>query len=533
MVSVSVPQRPPDEQWRVSKGVRESSKGLVSSQHYKASEAGARVLARGGNAIDAAVATSFMLATVEPWMSGLGGGGYMIVLRCGEERAQVVDFGMVSSKNLDPTDYPMTGIKGGDMFSWPAVLDDRNLKGFYSIALPTQVAGLALALDQFGSLPWSEILKPALDSAEQGMVVDWYSTVSIAAAAEDLVKDPTAASIYLPGGFPAAGQWGRRPPRIRLGNLPETLARLSVAGATDFYRGEIAEKILKDLSRSGCRLDSSDLSSYEAIIFEVSSHQYREANIYAAPRLTAGPTLLEVLKYLEGQCAFKGGVDAETYKYFARSISLANDHRLRQDGDVPNINSSTTSDCTSHISAVDSEGTVVALTQTLLSPFGSKVVLPETGILMNNAFMWFDPRPGVPNSIDGGKRPLSNMCPVIVENEIGCRIALGASGGRRILPAVLQIISFLVDNGMSFEEAMEQPRIDISAGKAVVVDTRLSNDIFAHIDQDFDASWESNCSYPSMFACPNLAAWDSQSNRAFGAAFITSPRASVACADDL
>ena len=128
---------------------------------------------------------------------------------------------------------------------------------------------------------------------------------------------------------------------------------------------------------------------------------------------------------------------------------------------------------TTHLNVVDRHGNMVALTQTLLSVFGSKVVLPSSGVLMNNGIMWFDPRPGSPNSLAPGKRPLTNMNPMIVRRDGKAWFAIGASGGRKILPAVFQVASFLIDHGMSLEDAFHQPRIDASGGDTVSVDPRL------------------------------------------------------------
>ena len=152
---------------------------------------------------------------------------------------------------------------------------------------------------------------------------------------------------------------------------------------------------------------------------------------------------------------------------------------------------------------------------------------------MNNGIMWFDPRPGQPNSIGPGKRPLSNMCPAIVETPNGLRIALGASGGRRILPAVLQLICFLVDHGMSAEQAIHQPRIDVGGSEGVAVDCRLPDSVFAAINTNFDTSWARHGVYPALFACPNMAIWDTVKKRAYSAAYVPSPRAAVASVGEL
>ncbi|MDH3317044.1 MAG: gamma-glutamyltransferase, partial [Gammaproteobacteria bacterium] len=226
------------ETWTVRKPVVESKAGVVASQHYFASEVGAQVLQDGGNAVDAAVAAGLAIGTVEPWMSGLGGGGYMMVYRAAESRCEVVDFGIRAPLALNPEDYPLaeSGMDG-DLFGWPAVLGDRNVTGPLAFATPGFVAGMAIALQRFGSISWADALGPAVDNARRGFVADWYATLKIAAAARGLSAFPESARTYLPGGFVPAGEWGGPPPKISLGKLAETLTRLSKAGAQDFYRG--------------------------------------------------------------------------------------------------------------------------------------------------------------------------------------------------------------------------------------------------------------------------------------------------------
>jgi gamma-glutamyltranspeptidase/glutathione hydrolase len=166
---------------------------------------------------------------------------------------------------------------------------------------------------------------------------------------------------------------------------------------------------------------------------------------------------------------------------------------------------------------------MVALTQTLLSVFGSKVVLPETGILMNNGIMWFDPRPGQPNSLAPGKRPLTNMCPTVVDAGNGLRIAVGASGGRRIMPAVMQLISFLVDFGMSVDDACHQPRLDVSGTPLVTVDARLPAAISDTLAEGHQVARVQHGVYPALFACPNLVVHDPNRGINTGGAFVMSP----------
>jgi len=175
--------------------------------------------------------------------------------------------------------------------------------------------------------------------------------------------------------------------------------------------------------------------------------------------------------------------------------------RLEGLGDV---HSGSEESCTTHITAVDRDGCVAALTTTLLSSFGSRYVLPQTGILMNNGIMWFDPRPGRPNSMAPGKRALTNMCPVVVARDGRPRFGVGASGGRRILGAVLQMATFIVDFGMTPEEAAHHPRVDVSGDSGVALDRRLPSAVLDRLGNRPGASLVEHTVWPQRFACPNL-----------------------------
>ena len=516
------------ETWLLTKPVVVADNGLVASQHYLASDAGAQVLRDGGNAIDAAITASFAIGAVEPWMSGIGGGGYMLVYLARERRVWAVDFGMVAARGLDPADYPLSEGRGSDLFNWPAVVDDRNLRGYPSMTVPAQVAGMALALDTFGTRTWAEVLAPAIGLARAGMAVDWYATLKIASAARDLDRFPESRRVYLPDGYAPAAEWGGPLPRIYLGRLTETLLQLAQAGPRDFYEGDIACALIADLSAGGSKLQAADLADYRARVLPVESFDYRGAKVYSAPGLTAGPTLRRAFSLLGKRLQPGTQPHAHAYIAYARSLQDAYAERFATFGDSDDT---TSPSCTTHISVVDSDGNLVALTQTLLSVFGSKVVLPQTGILMNNGMMWFDPRPGQPNSIVPGKRPLSNMCPTIVERGDGFRFAIGASGGRRILPAVYQLVSFLVDYGMDMGAAFNQPRLDASGAEMVTLDNRLSADIQDAVRGCFSAQTVQHSVYPAYFACPNAVGRESESGRTSGCAFIMSPWAKVASAD--
>ena len=508
------------ETWQIRKSAVESPHGMVASQHYEASRAGARVLAAGGNAVDAAVAAGVAIGTVEPFMSGLGGCGHMLVYLAAEDRAYDVDFGVRAPQALDPDDYALDVGTDSDLFGWPSVTGNRNVVGPYSFAVPGFVAGMAAALERFGTRSWGESLEPDIALARRGMDADWYATLKIAAAAPQLRDYVESARVFLPGGHVPAGEWGGPVPHITLGNLATTLERLAEVGPRDFYEGQIAGKVATDMGKLGSSMTAADLAEYQASIVPAQTFDYRGARVHAATELTAGPTLRRTLEMLAERTSPGSAPDAEMYAGYAGSLLDAYAERLESLGDDGETDGSA---CTTHMSVVDGEGNMVALTQTLLSVFGSKVVLPETGILMNNGIMWFDPRPGRPNSVAPGRRPLTNMCPTIVDTGKGSRVAVGASGGRRIMPAVMQLISFLVDFPMGVDEACHQPRLDVSGTPQVTLDARLPAAVCDTLAERYDTRRAQHGVYPALFACPNLVARDKQSGINTGGAFVMSP----------
>ena len=512
---------PAYESWSIRKPAVRAAGGIVTSQHHLASQVGARMLEAGGNAVDAAVATGLAIGTVEPWMSGLGGGGFMLVHVAAERRTYAVKFGMRAPVGIDPAAYPLADGVDADLFGWPAVVEDRNVLGPLSIGVPGFVAGHAAALERFGTRSWRDAIAPAVELAHRGMTVDWYATLKIASEAASLSRFAETARVYLPGGLVPSPGWGGPAPVIRLGALGKTYARLRDAGPRDFYEGEIARMIVRDCNDAGSPLAEGDLAGYAAGIVDADRHEYRNALVHAAPGLSAGPTLRHALTLLGDRFAPAGGnPDAGAYLAYASCLLDAWRHRLATMGDVDD---SPAPGCTTHLSVADKDGNVVALTQTLLSIFGSRVVLPGTGILMNNGMMWFDPRPGRPNSIAPGKWPLSNMCPTIVERADGLRFAAGASGGRRIMPAVFQLVSFLVDYAMSMDDAMHTPRIDASGADLVTADRALAPDVVDALTERHEVQVAQHGVYPSFYANPNLAGYESSSGMTVGAACVTSP----------
>src|SRR5439155_7817009 len=217
------------QNWDVRKPPASARGGIVASQSGTATEVGAEVLKAGGSAVDAVVATAFALAAVEPWNSGLGGIGFMVVHQAGTDRAEVVDFGPVAPHGLDPAAFPLTGEMRTELFTWPQVVGDRNMHGPLSFAIPSAVRGYALAVERFGRLPWRELVKPAIALARGGVPVDWFTTLKVAAAAASLQQYDESRRIWLPGGLPPICPEGEIP-HLPLGRLTDTLERLAAAG---------------------------------------------------------------------------------------------------------------------------------------------------------------------------------------------------------------------------------------------------------------------------------------------------------------
>jgi gamma-glutamyltranspeptidase/glutathione hydrolase len=487
------------QNWDIRKPPVSARGGVVASQSATAAGVGAEVLKTGGSAVDAVVATAFALAAVEPWNSGLGGIGFMVVHQAGADRAEIVDFGPVAPHGLDPAEFQLTGQMRTELFTWPQVVGDRNMHGPLSFAIPSAVRGYALAVERFGRLPWRELVKPAVALARRGLPVDWFTTVKVASAAADLRRYEESRRVWLPDTLPPVCPPDNDNMSLPLGRLADTLERLAETGPADFYEGEIARSIVADTRAGGGVLSAEDLAGCRARIVPSREIPYRGVTFQTTPGMTAGPTLAGILQTLGGR-KFAGSPDGDYFEALVGALRQAYAERLDTMGDVEaGWRTSTT-----HITAIDRQGGIAALTTTLLSAFGSRYVLPGTGILMNNGVMWFDPRPGRANSIGPGKRALTNTCPVVVARNGVPWFGVGASGGRRILGAVLQLASFIVDFGMDPEAAAHHPRIDVNGSDRFGIDRRLPSEIIERLSRQPGATLVEHTVFPIRFACPNL-----------------------------
>jgi gamma-glutamyltranspeptidase/glutathione hydrolase len=278
----------------VRKTVIATEAGVVASQHKRAAQVGAAVLAAGGDAVDAAVATSFALGVVEPWMSGIAAGGCMVLWRAGEKRARVVDFGMRAPRELDPADYPLTGDgRSSDLFPWPAVVGDRNVQGATAVAVPGVVAGVGLAHAAYGRKPWRELVEPAVRLAQEGLLADWYSGLLTASTARALSLDADAAAMFLDEGrWPILGAWtGSGERHLDQRTLAGSLQQIAEQGPQALYTGELGRALVRDVRAKGGCLSEADLAGYRAEWREPLDIAYRGGHVCAAPGFTGGPTL--------------------------------------------------------------------------------------------------------------------------------------------------------------------------------------------------------------------------------------------------
>lgn len=462
----------------VSPGDVVAEKAMVASAHPAASAVGIEILKKGGNAVDAAVAVAFALSLAEPNASGVGGGGFMVVKMAGEP-AVMIDYREAAPAKASPEYYYAPGTD----------FSARTAEGPDAVGVPGLVAGAALALEKFGTMSLGEALGPAIRLCREGIAVSPKLNGMIVDNLEKIQKFPAAAAIYLPDGLPPEPG-----SLLRNEDLAATLERIAAGGPAAFYEGPVAEAMAAELGRLGGVFGAEDLRAYKAKLREPVSGTYRGWEVYSASPPTGGGThLIELLNIMEGYdvkgmgrgsarllhvlaeamkmtFADKAGNSGDpdffvipaaafTDKAYARRLrERIREGQARFDYAPPSL-VVPERESTSHLSVADERGNVVALTQSINSFFGSGIVVPGTGILLNNHLADFDDRPGGPNAIGPGKRPASSIAPTLVAKDGRPVLVLGSPGATRIVSALAQIVINIVDFGMGLDEAIEAPRI--------------------------------------------------------------------------
>ncbi len=486
------------EHWTVSKSSVIDPDGMVTAQHILAARAGASMLERGGNAIDAAIATALALGAVEPWMCGLGGSGLMVVWLAAEKRAVTLDFQGVLASATSFSNYPVDPDLPETLMGFPTVRNNANIEGYASVTIPGAAAGFDHALRNWGCLSLPTVAAPAIGLARQGVAANWVTTLQIALASSVIADDHISREIYLPGGHPLAPET----PMV-IGGLADTLSRFAAGGAESFYKGPLAKDIAVDLKDGGSLISAEDLAAYQVVEAPAHGCEHRGATVHVMGDVSGGTRLRDFLAYSAKHIQHPPDKPTpETWIHYANGLNAAfRAHNVR-------IGRATEQgSCTSHLSTSDKDGNMVALTHTLLNRFGSGVTLPRTGLLMNNAVSYFDPRPDWPTSMAPSKRiNASNMCPTVVTRKDKAAFAIGASGGNHIMPAVAQVTALMLDFGLSLEEAMNHPRLDASDRASVRADPALGREVLNALAQAHDLEVAQRLVFPKLYACVSAVA---------------------------
>lgn len=466
-----------------------ADRGMVVSAHRLASQVGVEVLQNGGNAIDAAVAVGYALAVVYPSAGNIGGGGFMTV-RLKDGRTSFLDFRERA---------PQAASKDMYLDAAGNVVPGRSTAGYLAVGVPGSVLGFETALERLGTLTRAQVMAPAISLAREGFVLDDGDAAVFAGGAKKLGKDEAASRIFLRDGkaFNAGD-------RLVQTDLADSLEAIASQGTDAFYKGPIADKIVKASAARGGILAAVDFSAYKVRELAPITCNYRGYEIISSPPPSSGGVILcEILNILEGYpLSYLGPGSAETVHYMVEAMRYAYADRNAALGDPDFVKNPVStlldkayaakirakiasfragkseavkplamaeSHETTHFSIVDEQGNAVSVTYTLNGSFGAGVVADGTGILLNNEMDDFTSKPGVANlyglvqgeanAIAPGKTPLSSMSPTIVTKDGKLFMVIGSPGGARIITITLETILNVIDHGMTISEAMDAPRL--------------------------------------------------------------------------
>ncbi len=490
------------------------NRGAVTAMTAGAARAGGGILAAGGNAADGAVAAMLAAGVVEPAMNGLGGTAYAVVFEPGRGRVTALDGSARCPERAQEDMFePLEGV-GGGLYGFPPTRGDHAETGALSVLAPTAPATLVELHRRFGRLPFAAVVEPALRLAEEGFVPDWVFCVHVAAGYRRLRLSPAAFALYTRGDglpFVPSGEEDR----LRNPELAASLRLLAEEGPGPFYRGPMARRLLDAVNEAGGILSESDLAG--ATVREVPplDFSFRDLTLATLPDNSGGPTLAAALAHLDAfpPVGSPGGDAAEEVRFLhlaAESLRLAFRDRFAYLGDPESVpvplpgllepdylrerrrgvdpdssrldapneppppgtaegagaprSGAPTSDCTTHVNAMDADGMAVSLTGTLGGRFGSAFAAPGLGYPLNNGMMWFDPRPGRRISPAPGRRALHAAAPAILLRDGVPWAVVGSPGGRRLISAVVMGVTRLVDRGASIQEAVGGPGFHADVG---------------------------------------------------------------------
>jgi gamma-glutamyltranspeptidase / glutathione hydrolase len=467
--------------------------GMAATQEEMATLAGLEVLRNGGNAVDAAATIAFVLAVTLPSAGNLGGGGFMVVYDADSGETVAIDYREMSGAAAFRDMY---------LDQQGEADPEKSRYSGLAVGVPGTVAGMALALEKFGTISLAEALQPAIDLAEEGITVTPALAESLQASAEELQKWPSSTKIF----FKDDGAPYQPGEVLVQSDLADAMRLIAAKGPDAFYGGSIAEKIVAEVSRAGGNLTVDDFESYRAMLREPVRGTYRGYEIVSMPPPSSGGVhIIQILNTLEDvPIGELGPESAETIHQMAEAMKYAYADRSEYLGDpdfvdVP-VGALTSKDYaktiraridpdraapaaeikpgdlapyespdTTHFSVVDQEGNAVANTYTINFSYGTGLVANGTGILLNNELDDFSAKPGVPNAygliggdanaVEPRKRPLSSMSPTLVLRDGRPFLVTGSPGGSRIITTTLQVIMNVIDHDMNIAEATFAPRI--------------------------------------------------------------------------
>lgn len=454
--------------------------GMVVAAHRLAAEAGAAVLERGGNAVDAAVATALALNAAEPFASGIGGGGFMVIYLAKRDKVTVFNY----REKAPAAAFP-------EMFH-PDGRFDRNLRRTHglAVAVPGALAGWTKALETYGTMTLKDVIQGAIAIAEEGFPVSPTFSKINKDEYEKLIVNAGEESCYLNQAFPfEPGDTYRNPA------LAAFFRKLGERGPGEFYRGETAEQIVEAVQARGGVMTLEDLAAYRPEETEPLRGSFRDLTLYSTPPPSCGGAhLLQLLNILENWPLKEWGHNSAPYLHHlseAFRFVFADKARYLGDPDFVDVpvdrliskdygkhiaagirpdtvagvypsgefgEDEREDENTTHLCVVDREGNIVSLTQSINHFFGSGIVPEGTGFLLNNHMDDFSSDPASPNAPGAGKRPVSNMAPMILFRDGKPFLILGSPGGTRIFPSLTQILLNVTQFSMSLDAAIEAPR---------------------------------------------------------------------------
>jgi gamma-glutamyltranspeptidase/glutathione hydrolase len=475
------------------------TRGAVASAHPLASMAGIQMLLAGGNAVDAAVAVGSTLNVVEPFMSGIGGIGLMLISRADGQR-HVLDFVGPAPRGADPTKCTTDELAGGPK----------------ACATPGNLAGWLTAHERFGRLPRAAGLEPAIGHAERGVPLSFKNVEFFAGARETLKRTQEAERLYWPNGGPRAGAV------VTYKDLASTFRQVAEGGLEVFYRGPIAKAIGRAVTEAGGWLSEADLAAFRPEWREPARITYRGRDVCSMPPPFSAFQMLQTLNILEGYDLRAWGHNSVDYlHHLIEAIKLASADRLayayggqtpikgllsrayaasqraRIDAGRAAVSEGERHDAklagqiveghpakfeneqTTHFACADGEGTVVSVTQTLGVPFGSGFAIPGTGIVLNNILKWSDLDPQSPNAVKPGRKAGTMMSPTQVFKDGAFVLSVGTPGSYGILQTQPQMLLNALEFDMNIQEAIEAPRIRVYRDRLLDAESRISEAVRA------------------------------------------------------